>query len=61
MARERPVMRIAPSNPVFDLSALVGIEEKPLAKAALDLQMSASHDDREKDNADIDFFARFDE
>lgn len=61
MARERLVIRIAPNNPVFDLSALVGIEEKPFAKAGLDVQMSAGHDDREKDSADIDVFARFNE
>src|SRR3984957_13561620 len=49
--QERPVVKIAPNNPVFDLPVIVGIEEKLFAKAGLDVSFSASYADREKDNA----------
>lgn len=61
MPTQRPVVRIAPNNPVFDLPVLVGIEEKLFEKAGLDVQMSASYDDREKDRADTEFFSRLKE
>lgn len=61
MASERPVVRIAPNNPVFDLPVLVGIEEKLFDKAGLDVQMSASYADRERDAADTAYFSRLKE
>lgn len=61
MPTQRPVVRIAPNNPVFDLPVLVGIEEKLFEKAGLDVQMSASYADREKDRADTEFFSRLKE
>ena len=45
---ERPVVKIAPNNPVFDLPVIVGIEEGLFAKAGLDVSFSATHEDREK-------------
>jgi NitT/TauT family transport system substrate-binding protein len=48
---EKPVVRIAPNNPVFDLPVIVGIEEKLFEKAGLDVSFSASYADREKDDA----------
>ncbi|HKT20904.1 MAG TPA: hypothetical protein VJR47_22825 [Stellaceae bacterium] len=61
MPTERPVVRIAPNNPVFDLPVLVGIEEKLFEKAGLDVQMSASYEDRERDNANTAFLSRLKE
>ena len=48
----RPVVKIAPNNPVFDLPVIVGIEEGLFAKAGLDVSFSATYADREKDSAD---------
>ena len=45
---ERPVVKIAPNNQVFDLPVIVGIEEGLFAKAGLDVSFSATHADREK-------------
>lgn len=61
MSTQRPVVRIAPNNPVFDLPVLVGIEEKLFEKAGLDVQMSASYEDRERDNANTAFLSRLKE
>jgi hypothetical protein len=44
----RPVVKIAPNNQVFDLPVIVGIEEGLFAKAGLDVSFSATHEDREK-------------
>src|SRR5215475_4145595 len=46
----RPVVRIAPNNPVFDLPVIVGIEGGLFAKAGLDVSFSATYADREKDS-----------
>src|SRR6202142_2390458 len=51
MPQDRPVVRIAPNNPVFDLPVIVGIEEGLFAKAGLDVSFSATYADREKDSA----------
>ena len=48
----RPVVRIAPNNPVFDLPVIVGIEGGLFAKAGLDVSFSATYADREKDRAE---------
>ncbi len=45
----KQVVKIAPNNPVFDLPVLVAIEEGLFAKAGLDVSMSASYADRERD------------
>jgi NitT/TauT family transport system substrate-binding protein len=55
------VVRIAPNNPVFDLPVLVGIEEGLFRKAGLDVAMSASYDDRERDTAESKIFERLKE
>jgi NitT/TauT family transport system substrate-binding protein len=47
-ATERPIVKIAPNNQVFDLPVIVGIEEGLFAKAGLDVGFSATHADREK-------------
>src|SRR6202045_1819775 len=44
----KPVVKIAPNNPVFDLPVLVAIEEGLFEKAGLDVRMSARYADREK-------------
>jgi hypothetical protein len=58
---ERPIVRIAPNNPVFDLPVIVGIEERLFSNAALDVSFSASYADREKDNAGTPFMSRLKE
>jgi len=61
MANERPAVRIAPNNPVFDLPVLVGIEERLFERAGLDVRMSASYADRERDSAQGPVLARLKE
>ena len=46
---QRPVIRIAPNNQVFDLPVIVAIEEGLFEAAGLDVKFSATHADREKD------------
>src|SRR5262245_60244596 len=45
----RPSVRIAPNNQVFDLPVIVAIEEGLFEQAGLDVGFSATHADREKD------------
>jgi NitT/TauT family transport system substrate-binding protein len=47
-AQDRPIVKIAPNNQVFDLPVIVGIEEGLFAQAGLDVSFSATHADREK-------------
>src|SRR6185295_13210893 len=47
--QDRPLIRIAPNNQVFDLPVIVGIEEGLFEAAGLDVKFSATHADREKD------------
>ncbi len=61
MAQDKPLIRIAPNNPVFDLPVIVGIEEGLFAKAGLDVRFSASYADREKDNAENPIMTRLKE
>jgi NitT/TauT family transport system substrate-binding protein len=59
---ERPVVKIAPNNQVFDLPVIVGIEEGLFAGAGLDVSFSATHADREKkDTIATPFMARLKE
>jgi NitT/TauT family transport system substrate-binding protein len=58
---ERPVVKIAPNNPVFDLPVIIGIEEDLFAKAGLDVSFSATYADREKDSPQTPFMARLKE
>ena len=58
---EKPVIRIAPNNPVFDLPVIVGIEEGLFAEAGLDVRFSATYADREKDSADRPIMSRLKE
>src|SRR3954469_16583115 len=48
---QKPVVRIAPNNQVFDLPVIVGIAEGLFDRAGLDVSFSATHADREKDSA----------
>jgi NitT/TauT family transport system substrate-binding protein len=57
----KPVVRIAPNNPVFDLPVIVGIEEGLFARAGLDVSFSATYADREKDNAEKPVLSRLKE
>ena len=59
--QNRPVVRIAPNNPVFDLPVIVGIEEGLFADAGLDVRFSATYADREKDSALSPIMARLKE
>jgi len=59
--QEKPLVRIAPNNPVFDLPVLVGIKEGLFAAAGLDVRFSASYDDREKDSAERPIMSRLKE
>jgi len=61
MSELKPLVKIAPNNPVFDLPVLVGIEEKLFEKAGLNVQMSAPYEAREKDSADRPIMARLKE
>ena len=58
---DKPVVRIAPNNPVFDLPVIVGIDEGLFAEAGLDVAFSASYADREKDQADKPIMTRLKE
>ena len=57
----RPVVRIAPNNPVFDLPVIVGIEEGLFEKAGLDVSFSATYADRERDSAEKPVLSRLKE
>lgn len=58
---DKPVIRIAPNNPVFDLPVIVAIEEGLFAKAGLDVSFSGTYADREKDQADRPIMSRLKE
>jgi NitT/TauT family transport system substrate-binding protein len=57
----RPVVRIAPNNPVFDLPVIVGIEERLFEQAGLDVSFSATYADRERDSAEKPVLSRLKE
>jgi NitT/TauT family transport system substrate-binding protein len=60
-SQDKPLVRIAPNNPVFDLPVIVGIEEGLFAAAGLDVQFSATYADREKDRANKPVMTRLKE
>ena len=60
-SRQRPVVRIAPNNQVFDLPVIVAIEEGLFDAAGLDVKFSATHADREKDAAGRPIMSRLKE
>ena len=41
-AQEKPIIRVAPNNPVFDLPVIVAIEEGLFEAAGLDVRFSAT-------------------
>lgn len=47
--QDKPIVRIAFNNSVFDLPLIVGIEQGLFDQAGLDVQFSASYADREND------------
>jgi len=57
----KPLVRIAPNNPVFDLPVIVGIEEGLFARAGLDVSFSATYADRERDSAEKPVLSRLKE
>ena len=61
MPTEKPLVRIAPNNPVFDLPVIVGIEEKLFDKAGLDVRFTGTYADREKDKVEFPVMARLKE
>ena len=60
-AREKPIIRVAPNNPVFDLPVIVAIEEGLFEAAGLDVRFSATYADREKDRAERPIMSRLKE
>ena len=61
MPSDKPIVRIAPNNPVFDLPVIVAIEEGLFAEAGLDVSFSATYADRERDRADNPIMLRLKE
>src|SRR5579864_1784674 len=61
MPTEKPLVRIAPNNPVFDLPVIVGIEENLFDKAGLDVRFTATYADREKDSIERPVMTRMKE
>ena len=61
MADAKPLIKIAPNNPIFDLPVLVAIEEGLFEKAGLDVRMSASYEARESDCAERPVMSRLKE
>ncbi len=57
----KPVVKIAPNNPVFDLPVIVAIEEALFESAGLDVSFSATYADREKDSAEKPVLSRLKE
>src|SRR5919198_4045223 len=57
----KPIVKIAPNNPVLDLPVIVGIEEGLFAKAGLDVSFSATYADRERDSAEKPVLSRLKE
>ena len=55
---DRPLIRIAPNNPVFDLPVIIGIEEGLFEAAGLDVRFSGTYADREKDRAERPVMSR---
>src|SRR5215467_3282367 len=60
-SQNRPIVKIAPNNPVFDLPVIVGIEEGLFAEAGLDVSFSATYADREKDGVATPLMTRLKE
>ena len=60
-AQDKPVIRIAPNNPVFDLPVIVGIEEGLFDAAGLDVGFSATYAERERDKAGRPIMSRLKE
>src|SRR4030088_3732245 len=58
---DKPIVRIAPNNQVFDLPVIVAIEEGLFERAGLDVRFSATHADREKDSAQRPVMSRLKE
>src|SRR5213594_870476 len=57
----KPVVKIAPNNPVFDLPVIVAIEEGLFEKAGLDVSFSATYADWEKKSAEKPVLSRLKE
>src|SRR5438552_7699528 len=58
---QKPRVRIAPNNQVFDLPVIVAIEEGLFERAGLDVSFSATHADRERDSAERPVMSRLKE
>jgi NitT/TauT family transport system substrate-binding protein len=59
--REKPIVRVAPNNPVFDLPAIVAIQEGLFDRAGLDVQFTATYADRQADDIERSIMARLKE
>jgi NitT/TauT family transport system substrate-binding protein len=58
---EKPIIRIAPNNPVFDLPVIVAIQEDLFDRAGLDVQFTATYADRETDSVERPVMSRLKE
>ena len=58
---DKPIVRIAPNNQVFDLPVIVAIEAGLFERAGLDVRFSATHADRERDSAQRPVMSRLKE
>src|SRR3977135_3663092 len=58
---DKPIVRIAPNNQVFDLPVIVAIEAGLFEEAGLDVRFSATHADRESDAAQRPVMSRLKE
>ena len=58
---EKPIVRVAPNNPVFDLPAIVAIQEGLFDRAGLDVQFTATYADRQADDIERSIMARLKE
>jgi NitT/TauT family transport system substrate-binding protein len=59
--REKPIMRIAPNNPVFDLPVIVAIKEGLFDRVGLDVKFISTYADRETDNIERPVMSRLKE
>ena len=58
---EKPMVRVAPNTPVFDIPATVAIQEGLFDRAGLDVQFTATYTDREADGIERPIMARLKE
>jgi NitT/TauT family transport system substrate-binding protein len=61
MSQTRPLLRIAPNTPTFDLPVLVGLEEGFFDESGIDVRYSARYEDRDKTLTEREVLSRLKE